>query len=366
MHTRIWSVVLYLFSLSASAAPPEDALLVVSTDPAVSLELVDDVTEAACFALGQEGALHCLPKEKIQGLIGYQGPRKPGNCLFNSECLRLVHTDIKTRVFVLVRVSKEGDRYAIIVNRLATDTTSDVIIQGNAPLNASDLIQKIRTLVVESLKDPEATVIISVNEADALVTIDDKAVGTGSSAHPVKPGTHRIRVSKDGFIPFEIVLQCEANNRCVVSAILVKEPTVVVPKISQPIEEAAPVPNSVRTALLTVGWTTAGIGAVLTIVGAVYGSSAQQLQHDLENGCVTQPCSLTVAEAREIQEEGETATAVFNYVGIPGMVLFVGGMAVAIAGHFQPTVVTKEAISVGVAPYVGRSGSFGIHTHFRF
>ena len=61
---------------------------------------------------------------------------------------------------------------------------------------------------------------VGTSEAGATVLVDDKAVGTAPLAAPLRlgVGTHKLKVTKDGFAPFEQALQVTANGAAAVTA----------------------------------------------------------------------------------------------------------------------------------------------------
>jgi hypothetical protein len=75
---------------------------------------------------------------------------------------------------------------------------------------------------LKELAEKTGAVTITVNEAGAQVTIDDKPAGTAPLATPVRltAGPHRIRVTKDGFVPFDQAPNVGAGTSTTVQATL--------------------------------------------------------------------------------------------------------------------------------------------------
>ncbi len=343
MRRLLPTLVLLLAPAIAAQDKPKDALVVLATGD-VSEELAEDVTEAISFSIQKEKKLAFIPKEAVTAKLGYTGPNSPGSCLFDNECLRRVHKALKTRYFVAARLSREGAGYKISVARIADTAASDVLVAATVPDSASDVINRTRALVVESLKNPLATFVFSINEPDALIEVGGKAVEKGKKRVQVKPGMYMVKVSKEGFQPFEAKLRCEAKRQCIV-------PVNLLPKRKITIEDPKLPPKSNLPFILQVsGWSAAGVGAVMTGVGIAFGAQSASAQQELEDACPTpnSPCTIGRDEATQLRDDGDTGAGLFNAVGIPGMILLTGGIITAVVGHVidDPTPDTKGKVEI--------------------
>ncbi len=354
--------VLHTQALADEPPKPSDALLVVGTGADVSQELADDITEAIAFSIAKDTGMSFLPKEVVTAKLDYESPGKPGTCIFNNECLRKVHRSLKTRHFIVARLARGGAGYKITVVRVTNTASGDVTAAGDTPNGPSDVINKMRALVTQSLKTPIATFVLSVNEQDAIVEVGGKKVGTGSTTIKVKPGTYRIRVSKKGFVTFEAKLQCTAGQQCIVPVNIIPKQAVVKPP-DPPVK--TPGADNTPKILKIAGWSTAGVGVAMTIVGVVYGLQASDAQSELDVACATSPCSITADRASELTSQGESGSSIFNGVGITGIVLTVLGAGAAITGHLiKPKTATKSTIDV--QPTWAPDGSFFMRARVRF
>lgn len=328
-----------------------DALVVLATGQDVDMELAGDVTEAVSFALARdkETGWSFLPKEQIIARLGYTSPEKPGACLFNNECLRKIHQDLKTRRFVLVRLEKREGGYRVILVRVADSAGQDRTASAEIPGAVADVINRVRGMALESMKEQVARFVFSVNEKDATVEVGGKEVGHGSVTINVKPGSYKVRVHKPGFVTFEATLRCTANqSQCVVPVNLVPERE----HVPDPGPGPQLPPDNTPFVLQVSGWSAVGVGLVMTTVGIVFGLEASRTQDDLNAACSGQPCSLTRPDARAKLQEAEDAASLFNGVGITGIVLTAVGAAVAITGHVLDTTDEGKG-SVDVSPAFG-------------
>ncbi|MFT5435087.1 MAG: hypothetical protein ACI9OJ_005804 [Myxococcota bacterium] len=307
---------------SSRAAAPTDALLVVGVDPQLEAELADDVTEAVSFAIGDAApgrTFNFFSKERIKAELDYRGPRKSGGCIFDNECLRRAHQRLRTATFVLGRIKRVPAGYHIVLTRIDLDRRLDVTRQATTPKSPAALINKVRALLVESLSEAPASLLLRISESDAVVAIGGRAVPKGIREIEVEPGMHHVSIIKPGFVDFSVDIPCRAAERCVLSATLQKEPEPVDPALS--------------TGLIAGGWSAVGVGVVLSTVGIVYGLRAQSIDDELASECSGAVCQGHRTDAESRAAEGQQATRIFNGAGITGMVLVVSGVATAIAGH---------------------------------
>ncbi len=344
---------------AASADEPKDALLLAGSGPGIETDLTDDVGEAVTFALGGDKGFRALPKEKVQAKIGYLGPNKPGDCLFDTECLRKVHKELGTRWFVVVRLSVEDGQYRVVVTRIADQGNLDVAVSALVPRSTSDLINKLRALVGGALAEPMTMLTISINEKDALVEANDVKLGQGSISRRVRAGSYRIRVSKAGFTTFEATISCVVEQPCVVPATIFREQT--------PLERpttASGVSPTTKTALVATGWAVTAIGVGMLVTGAVFGARSTALNSELAEVCPAGGvCTIGRAEADQKVTDGRDAAKLFNAVGIPGIVLAVGGLAMALTGHLLTPAAGQGGVTVtGVAS----PGFLGLQAEGRF
>ncbi len=357
---------LTLAQVGSAQNTQRDALVVVGVGASIDAELLDDLTEGLHFAVPRaapERAFDFIPKERVNAKLGYNGPKSPGNCILDRECLRKVHKALGTRFFLLIHLKPHDGRFQIVVTRVGNAASDDVVKDGISPTGPAEFMNAARPLVLKALVSPRTTLSLSVNEQDATVEVDDKEVGRGSLSIQIRPGRYKIRVSKKGFIPFQTTVVCQEDQPCVVPANIFREPA----KTVAPVPTAKPTTRTGSTPqiLKITGWSTAGLGLALTITGIVFNAQSAATYSELEDACVDGVCSLSRAAAEDKRAQGEDDAALFNALGIPGLILTVGGVATAIVGHVLASGSKGEG-SIEVTPALGPGGSSLLITRVRF
>lgn len=350
----------------AQAPPPHhDGLLVVAVGASVDAELIDDLTEGLHFATKRAAAkrdFRFLPKEKVKSALGYLGPKSPGSCILDRECLRKAHKTLGTRFFLLVRLQPSDGRFQIVVTRIGEKAADDVVKDGSSPTGAANFMNAARSLILSSLEDPRITLSLSVNEKGAAIEVGGKVL-TGTTIR-VRPGRYRIRVTKEGFVPFEASVDCVAGQPCVVPANIFRSPTIPTrPTDPRPTDPTAdPVPRILQI----TGWSAAGLGVALTITGIVFGAQSSSALSELEDACASGVCTLSRGDAEDKRSKGEDGATLFNALGIPGMILTAGGLATAIVGHVLAARSPGSKGDVEVTPAIGPGGTTLLMTRIRF
>jgi hypothetical protein len=343
---------------SLATEQPKDAFVVLAVGDGVSSELADDVTEAVTFAVGSQNKLNFLPKEKLQQQLGYQSPAQTGNCVFDNECLRRVRKSLGVRWFVVARLSRVGASVQIVVTQIAGSGPLDVQASGQAPSGASDIINKVRMLLLRVLVRPQSTLAISPSHPDGQVFVDGKKVGTGNVVVKVTPGPHMVRVSKIGFTTFKASVDCGANSECVVAAKLV-------PSNESNYSGTIPMRDTGRIWRI-MGWTSAGVGSGLVIIAAIAASQSSGLEDELNDACASKPCSITRTDAKSKTNKGERAALVAQVSGSIGALLLAGGATAIVMGYLKRTARISTGREIQLQPFLDGRGNLGLNATLRF
>ncbi|HIA02931.1 MAG TPA: PEGA domain-containing protein [Myxococcales bacterium] len=342
-----------------SQTPPKDAFVSLAVGDAISQELADDVTEAVVFAVGSQKKLNFIPKEQLQQGLGYKSPSHTGNCVFDNECLRTLRKKLTIRWFIIARLSADGPNVKIVMSKIGSSGALDVQATAITPNGASDIINKVRTLLLQVIKQPVATLSISPGSPDAAVFIDDKAVGNGDLQIEVTPGPHDVRVTRDGYSPFTINIECSANAKCVVPVKLGK--AIVVPEAK--ISTSAHDPGYIWR---IAGWTSTGVGSGLIIMAAVAAANVSSLEKELNDACATTPCNISKNDATSKTEEGQQSALIANIGGVIGGLLLAGGVAAVVLGYLKKDSPSSEGGHVQLEPFMDTHGNFGMGATLRF
>lgn len=348
------AVGLLCLSLEVQAqASSMSALVVVGAGHDVSADLIDDVNEAVAFAVGRSEQIVFVPKERVREALGYRSPREPGSCSFDDECIRRQRKGLKVKRFIVVRLTVKDGGYRIHVIDVAEKADADVSLVGQSTASSSDLINQTRRLV-RKLLAPSTTLEVRTNLVDATIEVGGKQVGVGRASVVLPLGTHVIRVSKEGYTRFETSVTCVQGQKCVVQANLAKAQ-----KGSQ---DASP--SSWEDTLRITGWSTLGVGVAMTVVGAVFGVRALSLQQELDDACDGNLCQLTREEMTTKLSSGDDAAAIYNTVGIPGMVLTAGGALMVVMSYLH--LFEDDSGAARIVPMVRLDGSVGAQAEWRF
>jgi len=339
-------------AVAQQAAP--SALLVLGAGENLSSDLLDDVTEAVAFSVGRAKNISFIPKERCQEIVGYHSPREPGSCGFDDECIRSKRKALGVERFIIVRLTLLPQRYRVQVIAVGAEAKSDRSAVGQSSRSSSDLINQIRRLVLPLFEQESLTLQIIPNVADAQVSVDGKALGTGTVSKTVTAGSYRVRVTRAGYVPFEVATPCPSGPVCTVQVNLVPEGAVA----------TAETPMSTRLIVRWSGWATAGVGVAMTTVGIVFGIKARGFQQELDDRCVGRQCTGTQAESESTLAQGNDAATIFNAVGIPGMVLAAGGLTMVALSYLD--IFDAEESTAKIIPVVTSDGSFHIQSEWRF
>lgn len=351
---------LLMLPLSALAVERPDVLVVIGAGSSLPDEFEDDVGEPLSFTLSKskELAFAFLPMDRVRTELGYGGAMAPGSCVFDNECLRKTRASLGADRFIVVKLAGTEAEVDLTVTRITDSSVTDVSRTQKVQGGAAEVINVARGLAIEVLEERRATVVVTVNELDAIIEVGGVRLPEGKRRLEVKPGSYRITVSKPDFTPFETTLTCRPGEQCAASAS-------IFPLRQDDLGGATN--DTLSRSLVISGWSAAGVGAVLTAVGIVYGLRSQELSDELDAACIgtsaigRSVCDLTRSEADDKAAEGREAARIFNGAGITGMVLLVAGITTAAVGHG----IAPDDTSVEVAP-VSMGDGYGLLGTVRF
>ncbi len=331
-----------------------DALAVVVTGAGIPEDFETDIGEPLAFALGRgvEGAF--LPLDEVRTQIGYGGPASPGSCLYDDECLRAARGRLGARSFLLVRLAPAAQGLTVTVKQIGRDTFGDVSRSRVVALDVAEAINVATALVGEVTSAQFAVVVVSVNEPGARVEVEGRLLPDGVDRVEVAPGRIKVRVSKEGFSPYEGAHDCRAGETCAVAAALAAFRAAVV--LPEPDE------SGLDDALIASGWSAVGVGALLSVVGVVLGLQADDLQAELEDACEGSVCTTTLNSAKGKVADGEAlARDASIFYGVGGAVA-AAGLITAVLGH--TTSQWAEGTAVEVSPWFGNTPGLSATVRF--
>ena len=114
----------------------------------------------------------------------------------------------------------------------------------------------------------ETGIVLTASEDGARVFVDGQESGTTplASAIPVTPGSHELRVEKEGFSPFMLRVSVEAGRRVETDV-----PLVAIEGPTPPPAPAAPAPARTGGSGRVLPWVITGVAGVAIVAGTVFG-----------------------------------------------------------------------------------------------
>jgi hypothetical protein len=149
---------------------------------------------------------------------------------------------------------------------------------------------------------------------------------------PVDPGTHVVRATAPGHVPWQAEVSVESGTTDVVVPALAVEPTSAPP--------APPSPSTSRSPLAVAGLGVGGIGAVGLVVGSVFGVLAISRKNSAD--CDGTDCRGATPERAERLRDAQAAGDLSTIFFVAGGALLAGGIALWFAA---PRVKTTAAIT---------------------
>lgn len=223
-----------------------------------------------------------------------------------------------------------------------------------------------RTTLLNKVANLEARIAktgikVTSNEAEAIIYVDGKEVGTTPVAGviPLEVGAHKVQVSKKGFEDFKMNLAVSSGQTTPVEVTLEPGASGPAPVADLPDEdeeegEEEPEEDGKKVDPLdVVPWVVTGVGAVGAGVGwGVLGSMAKSAQpsEDLKDTDYDQ--------YKKKQDDAHTKAVVADVVGAVGAALAVGGlvwgiMRITKKGGDEEEVPQEGEADVAVVPFFG-------------
>jgi len=198
---------------------------------------------------------------------------------------------------------------------------------------------------ISKLATPNGRVVLDNNEQSSVVSIDGVQVGTGAVDAVVQRGHHTVKVTAQGFLPFEAEVTVVPVKTVDVRVSLVAR------ALEHPIAVEKPATGSGPPIYKRPGLYVAAAGVVIAGVGALLGSMAKGTEARARDANGDGVVDITRTEAKAAQGQAMTAN-----------VLMAAGGAAA-AGGVVWIFVTPPESAAAVEPTEG--GGFGVHVGVR-
>lgn len=208
----------------------------------------------------------------------------------------------------------------------------------------STVEERIRTL---QGRLAETGIVLTASEAGARVFVDGQDSGTTPLAEPIRvaPGSHEVRVEKEGFRPFRLRVSVEAGRR-------VEAEVSLVPVERTPVRGPEAAPAATRSGPGALPWVLVGVAGVATVGGSILGILALGK---------SDAASDERAGDRDLYDDERAnaeSLALFADISFGAAVVAAGvSVVLFVAGGSSPRGESPTTGSLRAAPMVGRGGA---------
>jgi hypothetical protein len=170
------------------------------------------------------------------------------------------------------------------------------------------------------------TLVVVIEPAAAVASVDGRAVTSQHSAVSLNPGPHTVVAEAAGFRRYEELVELAEGDRRTLTLRLLPAggvPAPLPPDEAAPVAEAPRKSNSTGPILMGVGF---GVGGAGLILGAVAGGLASAATSDLKNRCTDDRCP------RATTEDDYQSALSLAHASTAGFVIAGVGAAIGVVG----------------------------------
>lgn len=227
----------------AAAAEGPAAIVVITENVSLPADEIPGALAAAIDAFQGSAALGSDPASASRRLaaLGHSALE----CGSEIRCIARLGTELAVQYVLALGVGKIGASYPVSVTlvdafRAAAVNKKTVIARGR-PQWPELMRELVDAVVPDGFRRPSARIEVQVEPEGAEVTIDGERTGPTPLAFPVpaQPGTHRVRVTKPGYVPYQGSVELEPAGKAVVTVRLEKIPPPPPPEPARPFRTAA-------------------------------------------------------------------------------------------------------------------------------
>ncbi len=300
---RAACVLVVLFTASAvqaRGARPKMAALILKTG-AVDEELADNLTEVLIARLARRGDHEIAGKEELKTKLGVDD-RAASDCMSNPECLGRVGTELGVTRMVVGQLGRHGDDYIYNLNLIdiGTGKVENRVFEMVAGGKVNNLIAAVQS-TADKLFQPKIEpggVRVTSETRGAMVYLDDSFMGsTPVRRDGIEPGSHALRVEKEGHVGWTKQVDVPAGNTLEIK----------VPLAALPARRHWPGPTAASAA---------GVAGLAAVVGIVM----ESLAHTSPDPSLSRQAAIDNANARFL----------FSELGV-GFLAGAGGLALTAA-----------------------------------
>ncbi|MGZ3443690.1 MAG: PEGA domain-containing protein [Polyangia bacterium] len=187
----------------ARPSRPKLAALILKSGT-VDEELADNLTEVLISRLARRGDHEIAGKEELKSKLGVDD-RAAADCMQNPSCLGRAGTELGVTRMVVGTLGKRGDDYVYNLNLIDIETGKVEnrvfeLVAGGKVDTLISAVQSTADKLLEPKVEPGAVRVTSETRG-AMVYLDDAFMGsTPVRRDGLEPGTHQLRVEKEGHV----------------------------------------------------------------------------------------------------------------------------------------------------------------------
>jgi hypothetical protein len=189
------------------APPPKVRIAVVPLEASPELLFTGKSVALAFAAKAQEAGFEVVGPEQVEEKLGRAATRTLASCGDDARCLADKSAKLEVDGVVGGWLEKRDAEYRVSLVHADVKTGKRLgALERVIPI-ASRRLQKDIAAAAPGLlagqADATGTLKIETDKPGALVTVDDVPVGTTPLARTVKPGKHKVHVSRTGYVDTE-------------------------------------------------------------------------------------------------------------------------------------------------------------------
>jgi TolB-like protein len=202
------------------------SLKAVKVDPGLASNLTSMLTSD----LAEMGKFSVMSEEDIKSIMQYESNRVKMGCSEEMTCLAEIGGALGVDLIVTGSLGKVGDTFIINLQLMNIKSVQvEARVSQTVKGQEDELINAIKKLAEKLLKGVEAArepagIKLQSNVNGATVIMDGRELGTTPLAPimDIVPGKHTLKVSKDGYMPWESTIDLSAGETTTLSSNLVE------------------------------------------------------------------------------------------------------------------------------------------------
>ncbi|MFH1532158.1 MAG: PEGA domain-containing protein [Pseudomonadota bacterium] len=295
-----------LLTVSApfAAGQTGQGAVILMGESGAEADLVADLGEVLVTALLQKSnnRYRFLGKEGVVAELMKRRTESGQVCIESNDCIRAYAQERGLVLMVYGKVGKAAYGYWLIITKIGLTGIPDEIKKMKVEGGVTKLIEDVEA-AADWLLGPDKTWLqVSVDQAGALLFLDDKEIGTVSDAPlQVAPGRHTVRLTKEGYEAYLGDVDCEQGTLCKVEATM----AVAAPDVPDPIPPITKPSKRKKTKTWkALGWvftgiTAAGLGSAVYFT-VMLNKDAQNYDDRLLALCPKKICEMNPAKFDEL------------------------------------------------------------------